>query len=165
MEILNLQQIIWQALNFLLLYFVISKFIVPPTKKYIAQREREISEGLRNAEEVKKQLIEAEKIKEEIVVQARNEGKVMIDEMRKKADELSKRMMEEARAEASSEVKRLVSQAEAQIEQKRDKLDEEVVRLARTVAESVLKDMLTPNIQHQILKQKLEEIKKVSLQG
>jgi F-type H+-transporting ATPase subunit b len=149
----------------LLLYFVIAKFVVPPTKKFMAQREQEIAEGLRNADEVKKQLAEAEKMKEEIIAQARAEGKAMIDEMRSKSDELSKKMMEEGRVDAQVEVKRLVSQAEAQLDQKRAQMDEEVVRLAKSVAEKALRDSLTADMQHQILRQKLEEVKKVSVHG
>ncbi len=165
MEILNLQQIVWQALNFLVLYFVIAKFVVPPTKKFMAQREKEIQDGLSNAEKVKKQLSEARKEHEEVLATARAEGKTLIDEMRTKADELSKKMMEEARAQAQEEVSRIVAKAEADLDKKRADLDTQVIHLAKTVAEKALADSITTEMHHEILKKQLEHVKKARLQG
>jgi F-type H+-transporting ATPase subunit b len=165
MEILNLQQIIWQAVNFLVLYFVIAKFVVPPTKKFMAQREKEIHDGLANAEKVKKQLAESRKEQEEILAAARAEGKTLIDEMRVKADELSKKMMEEARVQAQDEVSRIVAKAEADLDKKRSEMDTHVIHLAKAVAEKALADSITTEMHHEILKKQLEQVKTARIQG
>jgi F-type H+-transporting ATPase subunit b len=165
MEILNLQQIIWQAINFLVLYFVISKYIVPPTKKFMAQREKQIQDGIKNAELVKKQLTEAEKSKEEILSEARSEGKALIEQMRAKSEELSKKMLAEAREEAQTEVRKLIEKHEQDFVRKQTAMNAEVLKLAKVIAEKALSDSLTVDMQHEILKKQLDQVKKSSVQG
>lgn len=165
MDIINVPQILWQAFNFVLLYFVIAKFVVPPTKKFLAKREHQIKSGIENAEKVKKQLDEAEKMKEEILVKARAEGAAIINEMRTKADALSVKLEEEAKAVAEKKVTELMSRAEHDLEVRRQKMDEEVVQLAGVIVKKALPQIVSNEAQHSVLKHKLEDMKssKVSL--
>jgi len=160
MEILNLSQIIWQAINFLLLYLIIAKFVVPPTKKFLAKREHEINSGIENAEKVKKQLSDAQKSKEKIVSQARVEANVLLEEMRKRADELSKKMQEEAKTAAHLEAEKIIDQAKIVLDQDRQKMNDEVLKLASSIAKHALSESITVDLQHDLLKKNLEQIKK-----
>ncbi|MDQ3238885.1 MAG: ATP synthase F0 subunit B, partial [bacterium] len=108
MDILNLSQILWQALNFILLYLVIAKFVVPPTQKFLRNREQEIQSGISNAEKVRLQLEDAEKLKSEVLENARIEGVAIINEMRIKADNLQVRLEDEAKVIAEKKVAELV---------------------------------------------------------
>jgi F-type H+-transporting ATPase subunit b len=159
MEILNLQQIIWQAVNFLILYLIIAKFVVPPTQKYLQRRDAEIREGLDNAEKVKQQLSEAEKLKGEILASARVEGQKVLEEMRQRADELSQKLHEEARIAAQNEAERIRAQAEVDIEKRRQDLNEEAVHLAGQIAKKSLSGALDITLQHELLQKQLHELK------
>ncbi len=164
MEILNLQQIIWQALNFLILYVIIAKFVVPPTQKYLKKRDEEIKEGLANAEKVKQQLAEAESMKSDVVNSARVEGQKLIEEMRERAQELSVKLHEEAKVAAQAEARKIVEQAETELDRRRMSLDEEAVRLAALIAKKSLAGTLDVNLQHDLLKKQLDELKGVKIQ-
>ncbi len=159
MEILNLQQIIWQAVNFLILYLVIAKFVVPPTQKYLHKRDSEIRQGLENAEKVKKQLSDAEKIKEEILTEARSEGQRLLEEMRTRASELSEKLHTEAKASAQEEAKKIIAQSELDSEHRREELNEEAVRLAGLIAKKSLSSVLDVELQHELLQKQLHQLK------
>jgi F-type H+-transporting ATPase subunit b len=163
MEILSLPQILWQALNFILLYFVIAKFIVPPTQKFLKKREEEIQAGLENAEKVKRQLDEAEKMKEEVLASARNEGTAIIAEMRKKSEDLEEKLLNEAKANAEKKVEELVQKAEGDFEKRRQSMNEEVAQLATIIARKALPDSLNSDTQHSLLKSQIEKLKSVKV--
>lgn len=159
MEILNLQQIIWQAVNFLILYLVIAKFVVPPTQKYLHKRDAEIRHGLENAEKVKKQLSDAEKLKEEILAEARTEGQKLLEEMRTRANELSDKLHAEAKLSAQEEAKKIVAQSELDAEHRRQELNEEAVHLAGLIAKKSLSGALDIELQHELLQKQLHQLK------
>ncbi|MDQ3099354.1 MAG: F0F1 ATP synthase subunit B [bacterium] len=159
MEILNLQQIIWQAVNFLILYLIIAKFVVPPTQKYLNKRDQEIREGLSNADKVKQQLAEAENLKGEILASARADGQKLLEEMRVRADELSLKLHEEAKTAAQVEAEKIKSQAEADAEKRRQDLNDEAVHLAGLIAKKSLAGALDINLQHDLLQKQLQELK------
>jgi F-type H+-transporting ATPase subunit b len=163
MEILNLPQILWQAINFILLYFIIAKFIVPPTQKFLKKREEEIQSGIENAERVKKQLEEAEKLKQEVISEARTEGTTIISEMRKKADELQVKLEGEAKSIAEKKVAELVSRAEADLNKRKNDMDDEVVRLATIIVKKSLPESLSHDDQHSLLKKQLDSLKSVKI--
>jgi F-type H+-transporting ATPase subunit b len=159
MEILNLQQIIWQAVNFLILYLITAKFVVPPTQKYLRQRDAEITEGLENADKVKQQLAEAEKLKGEILAAAKAEGQKIIEEMRTRADELSVKLHDEAKNAAHEAAQKIRGQAELDTERRRQELNEEAVHLAGLIAKKSLSGALDITLQHELLQKQLHELK------
>jgi F-type H+-transporting ATPase subunit b len=155
MDIINLQQFIWQAVNFFILYLVIAKFVIPPTKKYLADREKEIAEGLANAEKLKTELAAAQATKEQILHEAREEGKRIIEEMKTRSELFSQKIIEEARAQAQEEVARLISNAEKDIAEKQAHINEEIISLAHVVAQKALSELVTADIQRSILEKQL----------
>jgi F-type H+-transporting ATPase subunit b len=165
MEILNLQQIIWQAINFLILYLVIAKFVVPPTQKYLARRDQEIRDGLENADKMKTQIAEIEKMKEEVLANARADGQKLIEEMRVRADELAKRLHEEAKSTAAVEAQKITEQAHSDIEKKKQAMDDESVRLASLIAQKSLAGALDVTLQHELLHKQLKELKEMKVQS
>jgi F-type H+-transporting ATPase subunit b len=167
MDILNLSQIIWQAINFLLLYLVIAKFVVPPTKKFLAKREHEIQSGIENADKVKKQLTDAQKSKDEILADARAEGSKIIEEMRKRADQMALKLEEEAKVAAQAEATRIIEQAREVAARDSQKVNEEIVRLASVIAKKSLGQSISLDLQHDLLKKNLEQLKssKVVVEG
>jgi F-type H+-transporting ATPase subunit b len=160
MEILSLPQIIWQALNFLLLYFVIAKFVVPPTRKFLEKREQEIAQGLENAQVAKKQLEDAEKMKDEVLAGARNDAAKVLEEVRGRAEQMASRIEEEAKVTAQQEAERIREQGKADMEGYKKQLEAEAVRLAELISKKALGGKLDVNMQHELLEKQLNDLKK-----
>ncbi len=159
MEIINPAQIFWQAVNFLLLLIVISKFVVPPMQKFLAKRAHDIEQGIKNAEQVKKQLSEAETMKNEILAEAKAQASKIVEEMRLRSEEMSKKLESDARETAHNEAKRIVAQAEHAIASQKQALEDEAVKLASLIARKALSESLSVEMSHDLLQKKLEQLK------
>ncbi|MCX7842461.1 MAG: F0F1 ATP synthase subunit B [Clostridia bacterium] len=104
---------IWVALNLLILYFTLKKFLFKPVTEFMDNRARGIKESIENAE---KNRAEAQKLKESFEEQIKN-AKLEAD-----------KIIEAARAKAEKEYDSIVSSAKQQAEALLVKAREEIDR-------------------------------------
>jgi F-type H+-transporting ATPase subunit b len=115
-----------QAVNFLVLLFILHRFAYKPMLGFLEKRTDRIEEGLRNAEEAKRRLDEAVKGEEQILSKAREEagriaaetleasekrGRELVLEFERKAE----RIVEEARERAKEEHEKMFREAKGEI--------------------------------------------------
>src|SRR5258706_9966559 len=114
------------------------RWIWPPLVRAIETRQKQIADGLAEAERGRSSLADAQKQTEVIVREARGRAQELVAAAEKPA---AKRV-EESKAQAKTEGDRLVAAAKAQIEQEvqsaRQKLREQVAALAVSGAEKIL---------------------------
>src|SRR3954454_1196884 len=67
-----------QVISFVIVAALLRQFAYKPVLKILHERRERIAEGLRNADEIKRQLAEAEKRHAEILAKANAEGQKMI---------------------------------------------------------------------------------------
>lgn len=112
-----------QVVNFLILLFILKKFLYKPILKVLAQRKETIAQSLKNAEEIEKKLndisaresealMKSAKEGEKIIKQATDEAVAIIEEGKKKYQEIierasqdSKRLAEGERIKLQEEIK------------------------------------------------------------
>ncbi len=85
-----------QVILFLIVYWILKKFAFGPIIAMLEQRRRVIEEGQANAEQIKKQLAEAEKHFDESMRKANAEAQKMIDRARENADALTQKQAQDA---------------------------------------------------------------------
>lgn len=161
MDFIKLSQLFWQAANFLIFYFVISRYVVPPISKMLEKRRKEIEEGLTFAQKAKKELEESEQTREQVLKKARVEAQVIVEEAKKKADVLIADAKVQAKIEADKEITTLMQRAESDIAKKYEQIDLEVVELAMAVVEKSLKNALEGTSSHDLVKKELSSLSKV----
>ena len=97
-----------QVVNFLLLLFILKKFLYKPILSILEKRKELVVQTLKNAEESEKKLIAANETAEKIVSKAleqaekilddvNKQGALTLEEVNKKAEEILKRAFEQAR--------------------------------------------------------------------
>jgi F-type H+-transporting ATPase subunit b len=101
---------IGQIVVFLILLWVINKFIVPPISKMIDERAKKIAEGLAAAERGQKDLDEAKSRADEVVREARDRANQILDQASRRSNEI----VEQARHTATAEGDRLIAAAKQQ---------------------------------------------------
>src|SRR5437870_13079480 len=89
-----------QVISFCIVAFFLQRFAYKPILAVLEVRRRKIEEGQINAEKIRKELAEAEKRYQEIMVKASADAQEMIDEARESAAHLSERKQQEAIAAA-----------------------------------------------------------------
>ncbi|OGE38200.1 ATP synthase F0 subunit B [Candidatus Daviesbacteria bacterium RIFCSPHIGHO2_12_FULL_37_11] len=72
-----------QVVNFLILLFILKKFLYGPILKVLQKRKDVIAESLRNAEEIEKKLKVANEEADKIIAKALEEAKKILDDSNK----------------------------------------------------------------------------------
>ena len=142
MEI-NGWQILFQALNFGVILFVLNKFLYKPILDVLDKREQKINEGLRSAEKSSQAAQNADKERKEIIAKARKEALAIQKEAEREAKSKADAILVQARQTAKTEAERIRESAEAEKAQTLKKLDQEAAKLAVAMAKKALASALS----------------------
>ena len=114
------------------------KYIWPPLMNVIEKRQKEIADGLSNAEKAKKTLELATSGAKDTLKQARDQAQKIIEDANKQRAEI----LDRAQSEAGEEKAKILAQARAEIEAERNKAQEDlrsqISQLAVAGAEKIL---------------------------
>ncbi|MDY6322400.1 MAG: F0F1 ATP synthase subunit B [Succinivibrio sp.] len=127
-----------QAVAFLIFAVICMKYIWPPLMNVIEKRQKEIADGLSNAEKAKKTLELATSGAKDTLKQARDQAQKIIEDANKQRAEI----LDRAQSEAGEEKAKILAQARAEIEAERNKAQEDlrsqISQLAVAGAEKIL---------------------------
>jgi F-type H+-transporting ATPase subunit b len=148
---------IWHTINFLVLIFLLSRFLYRPITTMLEERTRRIEESLAAAERAQADVARADREREELLASTRRE----IGEMMAQAQAASERVQSEARTTAQQEAQRIVEtarqEAEAERAQAMAELRREVASLAVMAAERVISRSLDDQAHRQLVEDFLSE--------
>lgn len=134
--------LIAQIVNFAIVVTAIYYLGIRPVLKTIDDRQEKIAESLKNAEEIKIQMAEADAQRKEMLQQASQESKKTVDDARRAAKEL----LERETQETSRKTAEMLEKAQQSIEQERKKMlaevREEIARLVVLTSSRVLSEEL-----------------------
>lgn len=159
MEFISLPQFLWQLANFLLFFFVVSRYVVPPVQKMITKRQHEINEGLEFAQKAKKELEQSEAQRAEILKTARSEANTIVEEAKKRSETLIEEAKTKARSAAEVEAAQVHTRAQEQAQKRMSEIDREVIELALAVLEKSFKHTLGSS--HELVKKEVSQLSKV----
>jgi len=134
--------IFWKTLSFIIVLVILRKYAWQPILKGLEDREREISESLKNAEYIRKEMArleevksqktqEAEKLRLEVIARARSEAGQIIHLARDKATQDADLMLKTAQSNVEFFKNSVLVQLKSQI-----------ASLSLDIAEKVLNDEL-----------------------
>jgi F-type H+-transporting ATPase subunit b len=118
MELLQpgLGLIIWNAIGFLIVLFVLGKFAWKPILKSLKEREHGIADALATAEKVKAEMAHLKSENEALLAKAREERAAILKEAKDAGD----KMVADAKEKAKSEYDRIIADAQSAIEQQKN---------------------------------------------
>jgi len=147
-----------QSIVFLILAWVVAKFVWPPVVGALDARAKKIAEGLAAADQGKQAMAAAEKRVQVELASARDEGAKRIADAEQRAQVVA----EEIKAQAQAEAARIVAQAKAEADQQvtkaREELRGQVAALAVKGAEQILKREVNPQAHADLLAQLSTEL-------
>jgi F-type H+-transporting ATPase subunit b len=149
-----------QIANFLIIFWVLKKFLYKPVLKILDERKEKIEKGLKDAEEAEKRLLDASEKEEQILKKAQSDAKKLIEE--------SISVAEDHRAQKELETKKQVAEmintAREQIKEETNiaskKLEEQVGRLAVEFLEKSTKGIFNDKEQQEVIKEAIKKMKK-----
>ncbi len=134
-----------ELVAFLIVFYIIGKWILPPLNKVITERQAHIAESLKVIDEAKVEMEKAKASYEESVTKGRDDARSILEQANRMAEEIRA----ESRVKAETEYQRLVSQAEADIETARQVAQQELqvqaAELALQLAGKVIEAEIDPS--------------------
>ena len=150
--------LIAQAINFLIVAFVIWKFAFKNILSTIKEREKQISDSLKNADRIKLELEQTEKQQQETLQEASLEAKKTISS----AQEQAKAFIESQKEDARKQADEIIAKAKAAMEQERERVlqeaREEIASLVVLTTSKVLSKDLTPEEREEFSSRATEEL-------
>ena len=147
--------LVWTAIVFCLLLFVLAKFIWKPILSAVNEREKNISDALELAEKTKNEMKALQAENEIVLKEARAER----DKIVKEAHEVAVKMVEESKTLAKSEAAKIVASAHKAIELEKSsamsELKDHVAKLSIEIAEKIIKSELSSDDKQKALATKL----------
>src|ERR671939_111392 len=106
---LNLAGLIWHTINFLVLLFLLYRFLWNPVRGMLDARAQRVRESMEQAEQARKAAEQAEADRQALLAETRREA----EQIRHRAEEQSKRIVDEAGQRADERARQILEQAEA----------------------------------------------------
>ena len=119
---LNLVGLAWHTVNFLVLLFLLYRFLFNPVRGMLDARAARVRESMEQAEQARRAAEQAEADRQALLAETRREA----EQIRQRADEQAKRIAADLEARAQERAKHILDQAEASIQQERQKMMAEV---------------------------------------
>lgn len=158
MEI-NIWQVLFQAVNFGVILFVLNKVLYKPVMKMLDDRAKKINEGMAAAEKNLKEAGEIEKLKKAEVAKARKDAAAIIRQAEVEAKKAADNILEASKKKAKDEAERIVKNAESEIAAAKKAMEGQAVELALAMAKKALAAALTAAETEKITKAMLKELK------
>ena len=140
-----------QAANFLILIWLLQRFLFKPVSAIVARRREEIARGMSEAAAEKQSALQAKQELETQKAALEGERQRVIDEYRAQFGSERKKILEEAHAEANE----MLEQARKRIAEERGAAVEELfsraIGVASSLAERLLRELALPSIEQLFL--------------
>lgn len=130
--------LIAQMINFLIVAFILNKFAIKPILKTYDERQKKIADGLQYAEEMRTQLLEAEKERHEKIKEAAAEAQRILHEARGQSKALLEQKVQEASLQAESLIRKAGEATELERQKMLSEVKQEVARLVVDTTAKVL---------------------------
>lgn len=147
-----------ELIAFLIVVFVIGRYILPYITKPMEERQATIRQALADAEEAKRRAAEAEEEYKRVIAEARSEARSVVDE----AGKLGERVRADRRQQAEEEYERILARAREDIDAQTRRATEELRRsaadLAVTVVEKVIGEGLDTSAQKALIDRTIAEV-------
>lgn len=154
--------LIAQIVNFIIVFFILKKFLYKPVLELLNKRKTTIQEGLEQAEKARIKLEKVVIEEKNILRQAQSQAKKIIEDSRQESIEITRQMNESAKKQTEKMLKDAKEQITKESLEAEKRLAVETSKLAVSFLEKALKDFFTPSEQKEVLSSAL---KKISAKG
>jgi F-type H+-transporting ATPase subunit b len=130
-DLFNTSLIFWEIITFVILLFLLYRYVYPPIRDQVQRRQSEIEQAIDEAQKTRSEARELLAEYRRQIEEARGEGRQILDEARKQGEAQRERTKQEAREEGE----RIIQRARQEIERERDSALRQV---RREVADMVI---------------------------
>jgi F-type H+-transporting ATPase subunit b len=153
-----IDELIWGAVAFAIVFFVLNKFAFPALRKNVEARENQIQTDLEAAEQAR---FEAQRERDEYkkqIADARSEANKIVEEARQSAEQVRKDLIAKAEKEAEQVVARAQEQIEAERNRALTELQGTVSDLSIELAEKIVNRSIDASAHRDLVDAYIKEV-------
>ena len=151
--------LILQIVAFLLLVWLLGKFVYPLLMKSVDERQKNIEDAAKAAKEAQKAAAESEVETAELLTQARKEAAEIVATAKVEAAEIASTSEEKARTTAEKIVADAHAQVQKDIEKARRELHDETLELVALATEKIIHKKLDKKADEALIADTLKEVR------
>lgn len=149
-----------QLINFLIVMFVVYRWIYRPLLIAMKDRQAKIEAGLREAEAARQALREAEAEKQTVIRQAREEAVMMMDTIRMEAEEKRKALAKETELALEKQLEEARERLQKEKEAVMHAIQKEAAELVALATGKVVSGSMVPEVHDRLIEASIDEIAK-----
>lgn len=157
---LNVPLLIAQIINFLIVFYIMKRYLYRPTLNVLKKRKEAIKDGLKKAEEGKKALEDAKAEEKKMIKEAQTTANQIIKDAREEAVALVKKAEEDTKKQTAH----MLAEARVQIEQQtahaQTQLNKHVTMLSIELLKKSLANVFTEKEQSELVEKAMKELQK-----
>lgn len=154
---INGQMLLFQAIAFLILVFILSKWVFPVLMKAVDDRQEAIEAGTKAAEQAEKKAAEAEEQLQKLLKEARAEAKDIVVTAKDEANAMIAASEQKAKARAEKIVRDAHEQLEKDVIAARKALHNETLDLVAMATEKVVGRSVNKDINKTIIAEAVKD--------
>lgn len=151
------QMLLFQVVAFVILVFILSKYVFPPLMKAVDDRQEAIEAGTKAAEAAEKKAEEAQEELAKLLKEARAEAKEIVATAKDEANAMIATSEEKAKSRAEKIVKDAHEQLEKDVIAARKALHNDMIDLVALATEKVVGNAVSKDIDKKIIASAVKE--------
>ncbi|MEG1500341.1 MAG: F0F1 ATP synthase subunit B [Clostridiales bacterium] len=157
MEI-NLQLFIFALIDFLILLFVLYKFLYNPLLKMMDDRKKGIEDALNQADQARQEVASTQAVLQSEIDNAKNEARSLVNAAKQDAEKLKAEILQQAKEDAHIISEKAKEQIIREQKEAIADLKKEVATMAVTAAAHILQEEMTAEKQKNLTDKYIENI-------
>lgn len=157
-DLTNTSLVFWEIIAFAILMFLLIRYVYPPIRRQIEERQRSIEGAIDEAEKTRREARELLQEYRRQIEEARGEGRQILEESRKQ----SEAQRERAKREAREEGERIIQRAREEIAREREEavrqVRQEVAGMVIQTSERVLGRSLEQDDHERLISEALDSL-------
>jgi F-type H+-transporting ATPase subunit b len=154
----NTSLIFWTVITFLIMLFLLIRYVYPPIRKQIQDRQAQIESSIDEAEKTRAEARELLAEYRRQIEEARGEGRRILDEARKQAEAQRERTKKEAREEGDKIIQRAREEIDRERESAVREVRAEVADMVVQASEQVIGRSIDRDEHERLISQALDDL-------
>lgn len=157
---IDLKLLLTQIVNFTIMLVILTKLLYKPILKSLKDRQKKIEAGLIFTEKAKQEEEKMAKRHEEMLKDARDEARVILENAKKDGKVVKDEIVAESKKEVEVMKKRMEQDVAAKFEKMQVELVSKTVEIAAEMVKRLLPGILDDVSQHKLIYKELEKLEK-----
>jgi len=151
---------LFQLINFLIIVFILKKFLYKPLKKMLDERRRIVDQSLQDAQDARFALEHAGEERNRILNSAKSDASALTANVKASLEETKQKSSEDAKKRSEQIIEDAKQQASAEFENLNKQIGKMSADMSGKIVMKVLSDLFTGDEKQKIVSRALDKIEK-----